>query len=405
MAISVRIAETAVDVDAVLRLRHQVYVEEENRFVPQPGGVFFDRFDCFPSTKSILARDLSLPGSPPIGALRFATSTPVGLPCDSFFDFSSVTAGLDGGVATIGMLAVARQFRHTMGVVLGMCGFAAREIRRRGGRHIVAPVSPDIEPVLRALGGRQVGDVIHHGNPPVVMTPLHIDLEGLSPYFRETIVDPRNPLFDDLSERRLFRHDETVIREGDQGDEAYIVMRGSVRVIDGQPESGRLMGLLGPGHIIGDIALLDGGVRSASVVAHSKILDLAVVPKAEFQSRLAADGDFCRQMVQILGARARKAMLHLPPDSLLEFDQATLMANVMLEVSVGGTKPVDRGWLAAECGLRTEDLETTVGEWEASDIVRRKEYLIEVVNLAALMERANRVPDQMPAKVRLRSVA
>ena len=404
MAISIKIAETPGDVDAVFRLRHQVYVEEEQRFAPQPGGGFFDRFDCFPSTRSILARDLALPGAPPVGTLRFASKTEVGLPCDSFFDFSPIIRELEGGIATVGMLAIARRFRHSLGVVSGMVKFAAREIRHGGGRHVVAPVSPDIEPVLRALGGQQVGDVIHHGEPPVVMTPLHIDMEALPPFFRETAADPQNPLFDRLNERRLFRTGETVIRQGDPGDEAFIVMRGRARLLDGQPEDGRLMGLLGPGQIIGDMALLDGGPRSASIVAHSRVLDVAVVPKEAFQSRLATDGDFCREMVRILGARARKAMLHLPPDSLLEYDQSTLMASVLLEVSAGGTEPVDRGWLAAECGLRSEQLETTVAAWEAAGVLRQREFLIDVVDVAGLLRLARpATPPQAP--VRLRNVA
>ena len=403
MAISIKIAETPGDVDAAFRLRHQVYVEEENRFAPQPGSVFFDRFDCFPSTRSVLARDLSLPDAPPVGTLRFASQTEVGLPCDSFFDFSPITRGLEGGIATVGMLAVARRFRHSLGVVSGMVKFAAREIRRAGGRHVVAPVSPDIEPVLRALGGRQVGDVIHHGEPPVVMTPLHIDMDALPPFFRETTVDPKNPLFDRLSERRLFRAGEALIRQGDPGDEAFIVMRGSARLLDGQPEDGRLMGLLGPGQIIGDVALLDGGPRSASVVAHSKVLDVAVVPKEAFQNRLASDGDFCREMVRSLGARARKAMLHLPADSLLAYDQTTLLASVLLEVSGGGVECVDRGWLAAECGLKTEQLEATVEAWEAAGILRQREYLIEVVDVAGLVRMTH--PEAPAAPVRLRSVA
>lgn len=410
MAISIKVAKTAEDVDAVLRLRHQVYVDDRRFFEPRPDGVFFDRFDCYPSTRSILARESALPGATPIGTVRFACATSVGLPCDSFFDSSSVVAGLEGGVGTVGMLAVAKNFRHSIGLVSGLFKFAAREILRAGGRHIVAPVSPDAEPLLRALGGRQIGDVLHHES--VDMTPLHIDLEALNPFFREHVIDPKNPIFDDLEERRLYARGEAIIREGECGDEAFVIMRGSVRVIDGQPESGQVISLLGPGQIVGDMALLDGGARSASVVVHSRVLDVAVIPKDAFQHRLASDGAFCRQMVQILGARARKAMLHLPQDSLLEYDQTTLTANVLIEGSVGGTKSVDRGWLAAECGLRLGELASTLERWEQAGIISRSETLIDVADLEKLMEAANQVAAflktrnaEPPSAAPLRSVA
>ena len=116
------------------------------------------------------------------------------------------------------------------GIVLGMMKVATRQLRGEGVEHVVAPVAPDIESALRAMGGQQVGESFTHGDPPVGMTPMHISWAGLTPLFRETFLDPQGLLLDSVNERRIFQRGEVVLREGDPGDEAFLVMRGSVRV-------------------------------------------------------------------------------------------------------------------------------------------------------------------------------
>ena len=86
MAIAIKIAETAGERDRALQLRYQVYVDEEERFAERADGRIFDRFDCFPTTGSVLATDMDT--GVDVGTLRFAVRTDAGLPSDSFYDFS-----------------------------------------------------------------------------------------------------------------------------------------------------------------------------------------------------------------------------------------------------------------------------------------------------------------------------
>src|SRR5919204_2303150 len=57
-----------------------------------------------------------------------------------------------------------------------------------------------------------------------------------------------------------------VFHEGDSSDACYIVRSGDLRVTREHPD-GRAIALatLGPGDIFGELAMLDGGTRSASV--------------------------------------------------------------------------------------------------------------------------------------------
>jgi len=87
------------------------------------------------------------------------------------------------------------------------------------------------------------------------------------------------PLFRDLSDevlrhiatesrRRLFRAGEVIFHQGDAGSTCHVIERGRVRVFvvgeDGRELSVRI---LGPGEIVGEMALFEGLPRSASVEA------------------------------------------------------------------------------------------------------------------------------------------
>jgi CRP/FNR family transcriptional regulator, cyclic AMP receptor protein len=62
---------------------------------------------------------------------------------------------------------------------------------------------------------------------------------------------------------------DMLIHQGEQGDQLYIVTEGFVEVVlsDAQQQEKRVVVNLGPGQIIGEIALLDQGPRSANVRA------------------------------------------------------------------------------------------------------------------------------------------
>ena len=63
--------------------------------------------------------------------------------------------------------------------------------------------------------------------------------------------------------RRAVAKDETIIKAGDPADEAYVLLRGQVRVLPGGEGFTELVG----GAVFGEQGLLAGGVRGATVVA------------------------------------------------------------------------------------------------------------------------------------------
>src|SRR5689334_13133313 len=60
---------------------------------------------------------------------------------------------------------------------------------------------------------------------------------------------------------------EYICREGDEGNTFYVILDGEFEVIVGQGDSARVVSILKQGDFFGEMALLQGDKRTASVVA------------------------------------------------------------------------------------------------------------------------------------------
>jgi CRP/FNR family transcriptional regulator, cyclic AMP receptor protein len=128
----------------------------------------------------------------------------------------------------------------------------------------------------------------------------------------------RVPLFSELSEDELqgiaavaiprsYPKGVRVFHEGDTSDACYIVRNGDLRVTREHPD-GRAIALatLGPGDIFGELAMLDGEARSASVEALSEC-DLLALPAGDVRRLLAAAPETTVKLVVALVRRLREA--------------------------------------------------------------------------------------------------
>ena len=91
------------------------------------------------------------------------------------------------------------------------------------------------------------------------------------------------PLFSDLSKRTLNRildnsketthvAGQTVVTQGHEGAGFHMILSGRAKVVRG----GRKVAMLGPGEYFGEMALLDGGRRTATVIAETDLVTLYI---------------------------------------------------------------------------------------------------------------------------------
>jgi CRP-like cAMP-binding protein len=122
----------------------------------------------------------------------------------------------------------------------------------------------------------------------------------------------RTPLFSRLSEKGLkailktasekdFRAGTKIVAEGAAGAGFYLILEGSAEVSRG----GERLAKLGAGMFFGEMSLLDGGPRSADVLALEDTVCLVLTPWA-MKSIVAASPDVALGMLEELARRLRE---------------------------------------------------------------------------------------------------
>ncbi len=95
----------------------------------------------------------------------------------------------------------------------------------------------------------------------------------------------------DLCERKKYAAGEVITRQGEAGDAIYIVVEGFVEI--SVPTSGkaaeRALVQLGTGQVIGEMALVDGGPRSATVRALTTPTVIEVIRREAFETLCQED--------------------------------------------------------------------------------------------------------------------
>lgn len=108
------------------------------------------------------------------------------------------------------------------------------------------------------------------------------------------------PLLDRVQERNV-QAGEVVFQVGDPGDALFIVARGTVEVLN--DKAGQTLAELGNGQAFGEMALLSGGTRTATVRAKIDS-HLLAIDKADFDRLLAEDPFLSEQVRKLSHARA-----------------------------------------------------------------------------------------------------
>lgn len=101
---------------------------------------------------------------------------------------------------------------------------------------------------------------------------------------------------------------QAIFGGGDRSEALFAVQRGHVRIaktsIDGDEVT---LGIINPGEIFGEIAVLDGGVRSAGTYAFGSCR-LSVIRRGDFLEYLRSDQDLSLRVIEVLCKRLRSTI-------------------------------------------------------------------------------------------------
>jgi len=103
-----------------------------------------------------------------------------------------------------------------------------------------------------------------------------------------------------------FAQGSLLFKQNDGSTDLFILKSGKVKVIRTEGGIDIELETLGPGSVVGELAGIDNGRRSASVVALEDTVAV-MIPAAEFSSVIQKMPDWFRKIAQILAQRLREA--------------------------------------------------------------------------------------------------
>jgi CRP/FNR family transcriptional regulator len=126
------------------------------------------------------------------------------------------------------------------------------------------------------------------------------------------------PLFAGLSQTQLrtvaglaqevtYSPGRMIVRAGSPGVAFYVIVEGEAKVLRGKIASARGTWKVGPGDFFGEMALLDGGPRSASVVAETPLTTIRI-ERSELRKLLRDEPRIALKLLEGMATRMRELM-------------------------------------------------------------------------------------------------
>jgi len=103
-----------------------------------------------------------------------------------------------------------------------------------------------------------------------------------------------------------FRRGQAIFTQGDRAERVFVIERGWI-LITSIAAGGReiVLGLRGPGDVIGDLSVLDGAPRSATALAVGEV-EATVAPSSAL-TRALSDAETAMDLLRVLASRLRDA--------------------------------------------------------------------------------------------------
>ncbi|MBS0247253.1 MAG: Crp/Fnr family transcriptional regulator [Proteobacteria bacterium] len=179
---------------------------------------------------------------------------------------------------------------------------------------------------------------------------------------------------------RKLTANEVLFLAGDPGDGLYRLDEGLLKVsIASASGAERILAILGPGAVVGDLAIIDGLPRSATVTA-LRDSKLSFLSRAAFDAFVTKEPVTYKYLVTMLAARLRDTDALVAAGSFLPLkgrvarallDLAHAFGNEVAGGRVVIRQKVSQSELAAMAGIARENVSRIMNDWMRAKIVTR----------------------------------
>jgi CRP-like cAMP-binding protein len=174
--------------------------------------------------------------------------------------------------------------------------------------------------------------------------------------------------------------DEVLFLAGDAGNGCYKVEDGLLKVIMvSRAGSERILAFLGPGAIVGELSIIDGLPRSATVVA-VRASALSFISRATFEEFAGKHPEVYKALVTLIATRLRETDAAIAAGSFLplrgrvactllelahDFGQDVGAGRIVIRQKIGQSD------LAAMAGIARENVSRILNDWKRRKLVSR----------------------------------
>jgi CRP/FNR family transcriptional regulator, cyclic AMP receptor protein len=225
-----------------------------------------------------------------------------------------------------------------------------------------------------------------------------IDAQSLArvPLLKDVSIESLTGLTRSLR-RRGFHRGEVIFHQGDPGDTLHIIRNGRVKVVlPAETGDEVVLAVLGPGDCFGELALLDGGPRSASVVAMESV-ETWVLGRQDFLLFFRSNIEAAERLIINLARTIRRTNEDVADLAFL--DLPGRLAKKLLELAEsygqqqdGGktieiTVPLTQEELASMIGATRPSVNKVLGLYEDQGAIQRRGRRIAILRPDVLRRR------------------
>ena len=206
-------------------------------------------------------------------------------------------------------------------------------------------------------------------------------------------------LFEDLSEAefatllqsmqiRTYRSKEIIVKKGDPADGLYVILDGHAKVASQNKEGwDTAFSVMGPNEAFGEIALLDGQPRSATVTT-MKECQVAYMPVSTFRHLLIESPTIAVKLLGVLAKRVRRLSQNLEDrDALGVRERLAKQLLSLAEASPEGLLvdlSLSQQELGDLVGATRESVNKHLREWKKQGLIEQRRRALVLHDVKAL---------------------
>ena len=214
----------------------------------------------------------------------------------------------------------------------------------------------------------------------------------------------KHPIFADLdpdafdqlcryAKHSTLKRGASLFSKGDPGISLYAVISGTVKMSISSPDGrNAILNIIGPGEIFGEMALLDGGARSADAIANSNC-ELFVIDRREFIPFVKSQPALAMKFIELLCERLRRTSDQV--EQIILQNLPGRLASALLRLSEknefapqGRTIAMTQQEISEMVGMTRESINKQLRAWAARGWVRLEHGAIVVLNAEMLRDLA-----------------